>query len=534
MLPLPKGMVSFHTLRKNHMLYVDKTAQVFELAKEPAYVFISRPRRFGKTLLLNTFESLFKYGLADFKGLDIESLWDEQDESNRDCLILHLDFSEFCAKSVEEFKDHFFYALNSFMNDNPMGEPSNGPQGNADTLDRFSAWLKRFNDKFSSKLVLLIDEYDAPLNSVLDDGKVFDDIKEVLSSFYLRVKSHSGALRFMFITGICRYRHTTIFSGFNNLDDITMDSSYGTLLGYTEDELRRDFMPYLERAAAALNLSVEECISRMKDNYDGFCFDSRASTHVFSPWSVIKFLAKPVDGFANYWYGSAGTPTVLTNYVRGHALRDPEEYGQDHVISAKLLNSAKELSDLDDISLLTQTGYLSIKSVTATGNLVVNYPNRELTVSMACLYADADIPLEERDIFAELFLLFDEKKPEFFVKGLNSFIGKLSYERYRMPDEDAVQGMLCLCLRACGLTADIEVRNIHGRSDLEVKVDDKYFVLELKYAREGDNPDTLLSQAVSQIKEKHYGEYSFPDLKHIRMALVFSGKDRQFVRFAAC
>lgn len=531
--PLPLGMSDFTSLRQYQKIYVDKTESICQIASNPGFYFMSRPRRFGKSLLVSTLHSLFENGLKDFKGLIIENEWDEQAEINRNCQTLHLDFSSADLSNFstpEQFRSSLNQKLEIFMDDHPV-EQTPGMKKANDTIIKFDTWLERYAVCHSGKLVVLVDEYDAPLSRFLGDPRNFAKVRDILAAFYNTLKSHTGALRFMFITGICRFRHTSIFSGFNNLDDITMRKSYGTLLGYTEDELRFYFSPYIERAANALGLTYEQCISKMKTHYDGFCFDSHAATHVFSPWSVLKFLGNLDDGFANYWYESGGKPSVLMNYVTGHSLQDPMQYGKDHNISLDDLNSAKDLADLNDISLLTQTGYLSITSITAGGNLVVNYPNREVAVSMACLYADLDIPLGERDSFAKLFVSFDEENVTDFVTGLNSFIGQLSYEKYRFVDESEVQIMLYLCLRACGLNADIEVHNIHGRSDLEVKVKNKFFVFELKYAREGDNFDALLDKARSQLIDKHYGEYSYPELKHIRMALVFSGKERQFVNF---
>lgn len=523
---LPVGVISMSTIRRDDMIYVDKTDMVYKLAKSTNYVFLSRPRRFGKTVLISTFESLFKHGLQDFRGLAIEKLWNEDKASNKDCTVLRLDFSGFCNfTTLEQFRTAFYSVLSVFMRTNPVPDDGTLNLFGDDVLMSFGNWLRIRNEIAPGKLVLLIDEYDAPLNHCLHNSTLFTSILTLLSDFYFKIKSNADALRFLFITGVCRYRHTTIFSGFNFLNDITLNNTYGTLVGYTEDELRKYFSPYIRHAAEVLETSFEECIARMKENYDGFCFDQLASTHVFAPWSVLKFLAEPQMGFQNYWYESGGAPSLVMNYLKGHALKDPSSYGRDQLISISKLNAAKELKDIDDVSLLTQAGYLSIKSLSDSGALIVNYPNRELAASMARLYADSAIDESSQSKFAELFTQFNQ---DYFVDGLNDFFGKLSYETFKFTDEASVQSALYLCLMSAGLNAAIEVRNAFGRSDLEVKTSNRYFVIELKFARDNNDGDKLLAQAEQQIRDKHYGEFTRKDLPHVNIALVFSEQKRAF------
>lgn len=526
---LPVGVISMSTIRRDDMIYVDKTDMVYKLAKSTNYVFLSRPRRFGKTVLISTFESLFKHGLQDFRGLAIEKLWNEDKPSNKDCTVVRLDFSKICNfTGLEQFKTAFFGMLKVCMKINPVPDDGTLNLFDDDVLMSFDNWLRIRNEVAPGKLVLLIDEYDAPLNHCLNNSTLFNAILTLLSDFYFKIKSNADALRFLFITGVCRYRHTTIFSGFNFLSDITLNNTYGTLVGYTEDELRKYFSPYIRHAAEVLGTSFEECIARMKENYDGFCFDQLASTHVFAPWSVLKFLAEPQIGFQNYWYESGGTPSVVMNYLKGHALKDPSAYGKDQLISVSKLNAAKELKDIDDVSLLTQAGYLSIKTLSASGDLIVNYPNRELSASMASLYADSTIGESVKSEFAEIFTHFDQDR---FLGKLNDFFGKLSYETFKFTDEASVQAVLYICLMALGIRTDIEVKNAFGRSDLEVQTSEHYFVIELKFARKNDDGAKLLSQAENQIKEKHYGEFTRKDLPHVNIALVFSEQRRAFTHF---
>lgn len=285
--PLPLGSSDFAALRSQGQIYVDKTALIYEIASKRQKFFLSRPRRFGKSLLISTFESLFKYGLRDFKGLAIEKLWKDENTYN----VVRLDFSE--AKNfrnLEEFSARLTSVLSrGFSNcgfsyrENPIETVS----------DQLSDWLKTIP---LNSLVLLIDEYDAPLTSCLSNRDLFEDVRTRLSDFYSKIKSNDGAVRFFFMTGITKFNKTSIFSELNNFSDLTLDVDFGTLLGYTHDEVEQYFGAYLDRASELLNKPRKELLSELTNCYDGFCFERSATQHVFSPWSVLKFLSSPRNG----------------------------------------------------------------------------------------------------------------------------------------------------------------------------------------------------------------------------------------------
>ena len=300
---LPLGYSDFVRLREEDCIYADKTALIYQLCAEGSKIFISRPRRFGKSLLTSTFESLFKYGLRDFQGLAIEKLWKDKTYD-----VVHLDFSEIREFSdKDDFELQFDHLLLSnfgavgFIYDEKKGYP----------LVQISAWLATLP---VSSLVILIDEYDAPLTNCLGNSALFNDVRRIMSSFFLKLKARDRCLRFSFMTGITKYRQTSIFSELNNFTDVSFDSGYGTLLGYTEEEILTNFAPWVDRACRMLNLSREELLTQLKKHYDGFCFDEFAQTHVYCPWSVLNFLKRPSRGFQNYWYESGGRPAVLLKY----------------------------------------------------------------------------------------------------------------------------------------------------------------------------------------------------------------------------
>lgn len=517
---LPVGDSNFSNIRLKHSVYVDKTDLIYNLTSSTYKFFLSRPRRFGKTMLVNTMESLFLYGTRDFKGLAIESLWD--DDGTYD--VMHVNFAEMRRfNDAEAFRAELCELLDDFMQDHPVADPLSVKSG-TDPMTRFAKYLTQ---RPLGRLVVLIDEYDTPLTNCLENKQLFDAVSNVLCQFYQILKNHDGALRFMFVTGICRFQHLGLFSGPNQFIDISMDPEYGTIVGYTVEELGRYFSPYIENAALALGISYDECFEKLKFHYDGFCFDEEASTHVFSPWSVLNFLYRPRRGFKNYWYNSAGEASVLLNYLKNRRLQDPEAYGQPVSVSPDVLSSSKELASLNDIAMLFHTGYLTIKGLSPSGNFIINTSNNEVSCSLAKLNADHCLQPQTLDDFSSILL---EGSPDEVVGELNRFFTSLDYKDFKLQDESSVRSVLQLSLMAIGLNPKIEVHNHKGRSDLEVRADARYFVFEIKYHREGaGSPEALLEEAVAQIADNHYGEQNCPELPHIRIALVFSQKERCFV-----
>ncbi len=516
---LPLGISDFSKLRRGNKIYVDKTALVYTLAREEGFYFLSRPRRFGKSLLISTVKSLFKDGLKDFSGLAIEKLWNDTTYP-----VIHLDFTD-CRifASFDEFKQSFDLMLRRAVYDAGFELPSFDEQAGLTTVP---ALFEEFLKKQTKPPVLLIDEYDAPLNQTLNCTELFEDVSNELFKFFDILKRRSSDLRFLFITGISKYKNLGIFSGANFVDDLSLYTDFGTMLGYTEDEVKQYFRPYLEKAALTLNLSVEACISKMKKFYDGYCFDENAATHVFTPWSTMNFLQKPQRGFQNYWYDSAGTPSVLLNYLKDHSLKDPREYGHDIVVNLDILKSYKQVSRLQDETVLFQTGYLSIKKRLGPKMLVLNYPNEEISDSMGSLYAESITDETQR---SKLYTSIINDRPSELVKSLNAILLTIPYQKYPIDNEYALQAVLAVVIRGCGFSVIAEHINALGRSDLEIDAVRRYLVFELKFARSDEQAPSLFEEAKKQMQEHLYGDQEKADLPHLKMALVFSKEQRIFI-----
>ena len=529
---LPCAETDFHILRERNYLYVDKTALIYNLAITTQKFFLSRPRRFGKTLLLSTFASLFKYGLRDFKGLAIEKLWTDE----KTYPVINIDLSLYNRFSdLTDFRQRFELVINKALDG--TGEVLPVAENSSDHVpSRFDRVISNFVKKGLSP-VLLIDEYDAPVNYCLNNKELFTQISNELADFYAVIKNQSSNFRFIFITGICKHNILDLFSSGNFIQDISAYPVFSTLTGYTEDELRHYFMPYIENAAKILNLSVEQCITKIKQHYDGFCFDLKASAHVLNPWSTLNFLSYPDIGFRNYWYNSAGQPSVLTQYIKEHSLKKPEEYGQERVLSVDDLTNYRGLNgEFSDTVMLYQTGYLSIKSAFVEDMTVtLNYPNSEVSESMAKLYTE--MVLGNRTVTSVIGYgpvgLFGTKSPEMVVACLNKLFLSVDYKDYPVKNEATLRAYLQLYLKVGGINPLVETHNAKGRSDLEFKVKDRYWVIELKFAKEQDSPKKLLEEAVAQLKSRQYGEQNETKLQHLRLALVFSQKEKQFVESAA-
>ena len=570
---LPLGKATFSELRANNQLYVDKTDLIFDLARSNRAVFLARPRRFGKSLLLSTFSSLFSTGLRDFKGLKLEALWQDP----KTYPVISIDCSRIDSfNTVEKFQKSFEDTIKSAVARSGLSLPSLDDAQGITTITRaFESMLTACG----KSPVVLIDEYDFPLNSCLNNKELSRQVSQYLEGFYASLKRSFGYLRFLFITGICKYTELSVFSSGNYITDISMDPKFGTLLGYTEDEIRKDFKLYLENAASVLKITVDECIKELKRNYDGFCFDETGSTHVFVPWSTLSFFNAPQRSFKNYWFLSGGQSSVLLSFIKEHSLKRPEEYGRDQCVELLSLDNSHGFDDVTDVILLCQTGYLTIKKIIGTA-AVLNYPNDEVAQSMATLYRERIFPRTDASLkvrVAELFAGLNESTPDentaalpsafgfnqrqqdessseggavssvlihdadtraiAVCKCLNAIVGSMDYLGFPIHDEISLRAVIQIYLLGVfqGIgRVDVEKHNAFGRSDVEIDLISQKIVLELKYARSQGEEERLLQQALNQLKARHYGEtdvaVALGDKRLTCIAMVYSEEQKQFIR----
>lgn len=527
---LPTSVSSFNVLRQQGMIYVDKTEQIYSIAALTKKFFLARPRRFGKSLLISTFESLFRFGLKHFKGLDIEKKpW----KAARKYTVVKLDFSR--AKnfgSIEEFRLMFDGALRQgFANEGFAYDPDK--QGGM--LEQISLWLQR---KPGASVVLLIDEYDAPLTAVLGDDSLFEQVRREMAKFFAEVKANDEVFRFFFMTGITKFRQTGIFSEINQLTDLTLDQNYAALLGYTRSEIEQYFPEYIKEAANALQCSEKEVVDGLTENYDGFCFDETAQEHVYNPWSVLNFFTTPERGYENYWIESGGVITLLLQYIKTHSLKNPADYQKEKIIPKSVLKASADQKHMSDLALLTQTGYLTIKE-TRNDVFLVGYPNKEVADAMAQLYYELLLSGKTLDEVGAggLGTLLWTGNAEEVVADFNRLTLSLDYSHYPVKDEYCCRGFVQAILHGARCTPRIEVHNAFGRSDLELDAGRWHWVFEFKFLpasvkSQKREAARLLKEAEDQIMDRRYGVAAAESGREfVRLALVFSERERSFTEW---
>ena len=539
---LPSAKADFVEIRQSNYIYVDKTKYIYDMTCSTDPIFISRPRRFGKSTLISTFEELFTHGVKPydghdsyFKGLYIEDKWTDE----KDYLIMKLDFAElftdYCSTGLE-FENRFVQVLNDFAKQFGIT-----PKENAKVSDAFSNILKNVAIK---SLVILIDEYDFPLTQNINHPDVFEDIAKSLRSFYQSMKSNSGKYRFVFITGITRYKDTAIFTAGNTIEDVSLYTEYGEIVGYTKDEIRHYFADYLKYSASVRKSKaieqvtkedVEDLLNELASMYDGYCFDKRCMTHVYSTWSIISFFKNRFAEFENYWYVNGGLPSILQSYIS-----DVKDQAQDILKSNQVtvdistfLNPTN-LDTMDIRVLLYQTGYLTLDK-TDNDIIYLKFPNHEIIDSFKTLYfgrvfkdTDKRAALKARKIDT---LTTSRDIVDYFNRILNA----VDYEHYPLTQESAVTNSLFMFFNGYGLThTNVNVHSSKGRADLIIDDEKRRIVCEFKYAKENDNAESLLKEACEQIAAREYGETEPKPQELLKLALVFSEKERKFTLYKEC
>lgn len=363
----PLGIQTFSEIRNRNMLYVDKTTYVYRLASSGKFFFLSRPRRFGKSLLVSTFQSYFEGKKELFKGLAIEQLEHEWNEYP----VLHFDMSGGKHMNKEQLNRYLLYILKS--NEERFGVNTDSTDPNI----RLSNLINSIYHQTGKQVVVLIDEYDAPLLDVVHHEEYLGTLRQIMRNFFSPLKLSEPYLRFVFITGITKFSQLSIFSELNNIKNISMDEPYAGICGITKDELLTQMSNDIDMLAAKLSLTHEEAINQLKENYDGYHF-TIPGPDVFNPYSLLNCFA---DGKLNaYWFAS-GTPTYLIEMMRKFDMM-PANIGQD--IEADKGDFDAPTETLTTIMpLLYQSGYLTIKKYTPETDLyTLGIPNKEIRVGL--------------------------------------------------------------------------------------------------------------------------------------------------------
>ena len=524
---LPAAKNKFEELRKNNQIYVDHSDLIFEFARFDKPNFLSRPRRFGKSLLVSTLESLFSHGTEFFKGLKIEKLWTEK-EKGKTYKVIHLDFSSLPANNASSFNSQLNYILSDYAKLYGISLPDNYEKRIAGLN------LQTIIKSEPGNMVLLIDEYDYPLTHTLGRKKLFEEYRDFLQVLFGAIKSVSGDLRFIFITGVGRFAKTSVFSQLNNIRDLGLESDFAPLLGYTDEDMHQYFDEYVENAANTLKITKDECYSQIKAHYDGYRFHVDNAATLYNPWSVLNFLTAPKNGFRNFWYETGGAyPTLIATYIK-NIKKAPLQTLLKTKCGPNTLSEFYDYFDVTPVSLLYQTGYLSVraeKNELGGKSLFLVPPNLEVHSSLIQLYyrnvrknaLDDDVFYEFSSALKENFTTPDyESLIKTFSAALNTF-GYDDQEAFKT--EHYCRDIIFYTLTLSGINAQREVINADGRADIVVELSDRRFVFEFKLAKTKDDENNLMEEAVSQIKDKRYGEI-IPLKKLTRIAVVINAKDK--------
>ena len=531
---------SFVDFTLENFIYVDKTVYIPQLVKLKR-VFISRPRRFGKSLTLDTIATLFETGVEPyFKGTWIYDKWTEPTYP-----VLRLNFLNFDKNSIEKFNNKLNSKITEFAELNHVTTYKEKEEAE-DSIDHLLEQLRLEN----RQIVILIDEYDCQMTANINNETLYKQFQEKIKSIYANLKD-KFAIKFLGITGVTRLKDVSIFSVGSDINDITNDSAYSQMIGFTRDEIKKYYIDYLKLAASYENnctvdnvteAQIESLLDRLAKNYDGYCFDEFYKKKVFSTWSVNKFFQSAVSNkfvyFGEYWYDNGGLPSILVNYLKTHELNSFDYLNKENPITIPVNDflNPTSLTTINQNVLMCQTGYLTLRSALTSGDLTVDLgiPNGEIYKALNRLLA---INFYKEGIYTlakGVRDLLDAGEIEDIIDRFNSVINSVSYDHFPINSEAAVQNYLYLFLIGAGIETTTESHSSKGRADLIIETKNRRLVFELKYAQNETEAKTKLTDAVEQIKSRDYGNTEPKKAELLRIAAVFNAdpKVRKFSQFS--
>ncbi len=486
---LPIGESSFENLIKGDMIYVDKTEPIYKMITTSKYFFLSRPRRFGKSLLISTLQEIFKGKKELFKNLWIYNS-DYNWESHP---VIVIDFNGITSDTPELLQKSLEYTIENKGRDFGLQV-----QGIA-LREKFLDLVMKLSKKSGKQVVLLIDEYDRPITSHLGKGeeglRIAEKNREILKNFYGTIKAASVIenLRFVLLTGVSKFSKAGVFSELNNLLDITMAADYSTLLGITDEELDSYFPEYIKLFAESEGFTYDEARERLRLYYNGYRF-SESNSKVYNPFSLVNLFVN--KKLRNYWFES-GTPTFLVNLIKERDYYLPQT--ESFTVRSSIF-STYELPDLDITALLFQTGYLTVKDYDSESDLyTLSYPNLEVKNSFVDIlfkHLAGEKPLE---IYTKIYYHLSKGELEEFISVMTSIFAGITYDEGSRINEANFHTLFYVTLAAGGLPARSQVLNYSGRIDMVVEVKNKVYIFEFKCNQSAE-------EALSQIKQKKYQE----------------------------
>jgi hypothetical protein len=494
----PIGIQNFEQLRTLNNVYVDKTDLVYKLVSTNRIYFLSRPRRFGKSLLLSTLKAYFEGKKELFKGLAIEK-WEQEWTAYP---VLHLSFARTRYNAVENLNTLLNIQLSEW-------EQLYGKNVEEETFGaRFNGIIKRAYEQTGKGVVILIDEYDSPMLDSNTRKTLQDNLRKITREFFSPLKDNAERLRFLFITGITKFSQMSIFSELNNLNNISMDFSYSTICGITEKELHRDFKEDIEALAARNKETYEGACEHLKRMYDGYHFNED-SVGVYNPFSLINVLSK--QRYDSYWY-STGTPTFLVELLKSknitlRNLENSEAVAEDFDRSTDTLT--------DPMPVLYQSGYLTIKGY-QDSIYTLGYPNDEVRYGFLRSLLPSftgQTPIESSMSLIAMKRALDTGDINACMSRLRSFVASIPYE-LKSDNETRFETIFYILFRLMGQFVQTQLKTAAGRADVVITNKEYVYVFELKV-------DATPDEALAQIDDKGYG-------------IAYEADGRQVVKVGVC
>lgn len=501
----PVGVQNFEKIRKEGYVYVDKTALIHRLVKLGTYYFLSRPRRFGKSLLISTLEAYFSGKKHLFEGLAIEDLETEWNEYP----ILHFDLNAKKFDAVEDLYELVGRQLERYELQYETVAVDQSLDG------RFYNLVMSIADRTHKRVVILVDEYDKPLLQTIGNSELQNTYREILKAFYGVMKSCDGQIHFGFLTGVTKFGKVSVFSDLNNLDDISMEPAYYDICGISEDELNEYFDAEIGILAEENDITKEQAYDRLRNEYDGYHFCENVSG-VYNPFSVLSTLRK--NRFGNYWF-ETGTPTYLVELLKRSDFQldkiDGYKTGKD------VLNGIDPGSP---VAMIYQSGYVTIKDYDSEFDLVtVGFPNKEVERGFLLFLLPFYTNLKKEDsnfFVSRAVQALKNGDAEVFMSYMKSLLAGYPYDLIK-DTENHYQNVVYLTLKLMSVyLVDAEFRTSDGRIDLLVRTDKYIYVMEFKY-------NGSAQEAMDQIESKEYPlPFAMDSRTIIKVGVNFSGETR--------
>lgn len=507
----PIGIQSFENIRKEGYLYVDKTALIYQLVQTGKYYFLSRPRRFGKSLLLSTLQAYYEGKKELFEGLAMASM--EKDWKTYPVLLLDLNAQRY--DSVD--------SLTSILNDTLCEwERLYGTQESETTLSlRFKGVIQRAAEKTGRNVVVLIDEYDKPMLQAIHNRELQSSYRNILKAFYGVLKSKDAYLQFALLTGVTKFSKVSVFSDLNNLMDISMDNRYATICGITEQELVTDLGEYIRDLSETLQMSYEDLLRELQERYDGYHF-VEDSEGLYNPFSLLNTFARKKLG--NYWF-ETGTPTYLVELLKENHY--PLEHLTYEQATADTLTGIDTV-DSSPIPVLYQSGYLTIKDYDPEfETYTLGFPNKEVEEGFTRFLLPYYAHIRSGSSAFHIVNFVKEVRSgniDGFMKRLQSFFSDTPYELVR-DLELHYQNVLFIIFRLVGFYTQAEYHTSEGRVDLVIRTDQFIYVMEFKL-------DGTAEEALQQIEEKQYALPFVSDSRRLfKVGVNFSNATRNIEKW---